>query len=410
VSARSDQRLLQPFASPTIRAQTNAGRAAREGQAEATAVLSLATPSAYSVGGEVVLAFGPSRMLRPVPVWPLGCEVMIEFHLSVDALGKTRFAYSPLAEVASSLRLLGEGRHAYVMMPWLRDVRGPLQRLDFDLLQTLAPPGRWAPEFLFAWSYNPAITIEQQLDAMSRLPGGQIRDDLRGTWKDGAVPPNLEELLDDEEALPGRVSDLIFDYWQVAIAPYWQRIRSVLDDDVAYRGAKAFTDGIFSMFTDLHADITLVDRVLKIDKPHHRDASYQGTQITLLPSVFIWPNLIIGHEAPDEFSLTYAARGVGRVWEGLPSTANPLGDLDSLIGRTRAAILGRLDVPMTTTQLARDLHQSPSTVSEHLTVLRGNGLLISWRAGRSVLYRRTPLASSLMAASEAQGRSGQSSA
>ena len=50
---------------------------------------------------------------------------MIEFHLSVDALGKTRFAYSPLAEVGSSLRLLGEGRHAYVMMPWLRDVRGP---------------------------------------------------------------------------------------------------------------------------------------------------------------------------------------------------------------------------------------------------------------------------------------------
>jgi DNA-binding transcriptional ArsR family regulator len=67
-------------------------------------------------------------------------------------------------------------------------------------------------------------------------------------------------------------------------------------------------------------------------------------------------------------------------------------------------------VPMTTTQVARDLHQSPSTVSEHLTVLRGNGLLISWRAGRGVLYRRTPLASSLMAASEAQGKSGRTSA
>jgi DNA-binding transcriptional ArsR family regulator len=55
-----------------------------------------------------------------------------------------------------------------------------------------------------------------------------------------------------------------------------------------------------------------------------------------------------------------------------------------------------------TTQLARDLHQSPSTISEHLTVLRGNGLLVAWRADRGVLYRRTPLASSLMA--EAQGR------
>jgi DNA-binding transcriptional ArsR family regulator len=61
-----------------------------------------------------------------------------------------------------------------------------------------------------------------------------------------------------------------------------------------------------------------------------------------------------------------------------------MGDLDTLIGRTRAAILLRLDVPMTTTQLARGLHQSPSTVSEHLTVLRGNGLLISWRRASTV--------------------------
>jgi len=95
---------------------------------------------------------------------------------------------------------------------------------------------------------------------------------------------------------------------------------------------------------------------------------------------------------------------------GLAIDSQPDGDLDSLIGRTRAAILRRLDVPMTTTQVARDLQQSPSTVSEHLTVLRGNGLLISWRAGRGVLYRRTPLASSLMAASEAQGKSDEASA
>jgi hypothetical protein len=41
---------------------------------------------------------------------------------------------------------------------------------------------------------------------MSRLPGEQIRDDLRGTWRDSTVPPNLERLLKDEEAFPGRVA------------------------------------------------------------------------------------------------------------------------------------------------------------------------------------------------------------
>jgi DNA-binding transcriptional ArsR family regulator len=38
-------------------------------------------------------------------------------------------------------------------------------------------------------------------------------------------------------------------------------------------------------------------------------------------------------------------------------------------------------------------------VSAHLGVLRRAGLLTSWRAGRRVLYQRTPLATSIIAAS-----------
>ncbi|MGH3461416.1 MAG: ArsR/SmtB family transcription factor [Kribbellaceae bacterium] len=93
------------------------------------------------------------------------------------------------------------------------------------------------------------------------------------------------------------------------------------------------------------------------------------------------------------------------MWEGLSSVesaerAESEGDaLGALVGRARAAILARLDVPMTTTALARELGQSAGTVSTHLSILRACGLLTSWRAGRSVLYRRTPLAASVLAAS-----------
>ena len=73
------------------------------------------------------------------------------------------------------------------------DVRGPPK----TRLRPASDPGAAGPvgARVPAWSYNPAITIEQQLDAQSRLPGGQIRDDLRGTWKDASVPPNLQGLL-----------------------------------------------------------------------------------------------------------------------------------------------------------------------------------------------------------------------
>lgn len=182
---------------------------------------------------------------------------MIEFRLSVEALGNTRFGYSPLAEVAaSSLReMLGEPN-----------------------------PGR-------------------------------------------------------------RVADAIWQYWETAIAPYWSRIRAVVDDDGAYRGGRAVSGGVFSLFEDLHPEVTLRDHVLEIDKPHHDDQSYTGAQITLVPSVFVWPNLIIGHEGANHFSLTYAARGVARVWEGLPVTDAAAGDLGALVGRTRAALLHRLRDP-----------------------------------------------------------------
>jgi DNA-binding transcriptional ArsR family regulator len=72
--------------------------------------------------------------------------------------------------------------------------------------------------------------------------------------------------------------------------------------------------------------------------------------------------------------------------------------LGSLLGRARAAILTMLSVPMSTTQLAHELEQSPGTVSQHLSILRGSGMVTSWRAGRSVLYRQTALGASVTAA------------
>lgn len=57
---------------------------------------------------------------------------------------------------------------------------------------------------------------------------------------------------------------------------------------------------------------------------------------------------------------------------------------------------------MTTTQLVAFLDQSLGTVSEHLQILRGSGLLMSWRAGRQVFYRRTPLAETLLQAGALQ--------
>jgi DNA-binding transcriptional ArsR family regulator len=74
--------------------------------------------------------------------------------------------------------------------------------------------------------------------------------------------------------------------------------------------------------------------------------------------------------------------------------------LAALLGRTRAAILEMTAVPLSTTQIAHELGQSPGSVNQHLSVLRGSGLVVSRRSGRSVLYRQTPLAQSMIAAQQ----------
>ena len=52
-------------------------------------------------------------------------------------------------------------------------------------------------------------------------------------------------------------------------------------------------------------------------------------------------------------------------------------------------ILESLDVPRSTTSLARSFGLSISTVSEHLSVMASSGLLESRRDGQRVLYWRT---------------------
>jgi len=326
---------------------------------------------------------------------------VIDFRLSVEALGNTRFGYSPLAEAASSLRLLGGEKPGFVMQPWLTDVAGQLGPVDLALLRDVVPPGNWAPDFLFLWSPDPKVTIEDQLDQLAALPVARIRRDLEQGWPDHPLPGRIAELL--AHPRPGAmIADALWKYWQVAIAPYWSRIHAVLDDDVSYRGGRALARGFLSVFEDLHPEVTREDHLVRVDKPQHPSQVLVGDHITLVPSVFVWPGLIIMEECEgaNSFTLTYAARGVGKVWEGLPDAEVADNDLGALLGRNRAEILRRLGIPMTTTQLARELGQSPGTVNQHLSILKRNGLLESWRSGRSVLYRRTALASSIIAASD----------
>jgi DNA-binding transcriptional ArsR family regulator len=323
---------------------------------------------------------------------------MIEFRLSLTALGHTRFGYSPLGEVAASLRALNNQHAQALLRPWRREVGPALERMDLTLLSAVAPHGFNSPDFLYAWSTDPGVTIEDQLDALLDVPDETVAEQLRDTW-DGDPPPVLDPLLNGR----GRqaLCDGLAAYWQVAVRPYWSRIRSAVDDDIAYRANRLLADGLFGLLGDLHSEVSIRDDVLAIDKPQHPDACYDTPMITLIPSVFSWPQLLVANSAPDSFELQYPARAVGRVWEGMTDLADVQEAFAALVGRGRAAVMEKVATPFSTTQIARDLGVSPAAVSAHLTVLRRNGLVSATRSGRSVLYQRTALGTSILAATAA---------
>jgi DNA-binding transcriptional ArsR family regulator len=87
------------------------------------------------------------------------------------------------------------------------------------------------------------------------------------------------------------------------------------------------------------------------------------------------------------------ARGIFGIWE---PGARSAGDLERLIGKTRAALLGALTEPASTTGLAARTGIPVSSVSEHLAVLRATGLVATTRTGRFLLHQRTTLGTDLV--------------
>ncbi|HEV7708297.1 MAG TPA: DUF5937 family protein [Asanoa sp.] len=335
---------------------------------------------------------------------------MIRFRLSSAILARMRFAYSPLAETAKSLYMINSGTIQPPHRGWYERVRSDLGRVDRELLSAVVPPGGHIAEFLFVGATTTTTTIEQQLQLVANWPLEHFASELAQAHRAHGPPAAVRRLVDLGADGPPRVADALEQYWRVAVEPYWPKLRAVLDADVAYRVGKLTRGGIAELMADLHPSIELNEHAIRITSRTEGDVD--GGGLTLVPCVFIWPHLWIEFGLAGDPSLTYGARGVGSLWQQDDSVTteeeeDPLG---ALLGRTRAEILVALRLPRSTTDLARTIGLTPPTVSSHLAILRRGGLVTCWRSGRRVLYQRTGLGSTVVAAcgSDNAGRSGSS--
>ncbi|GAA3510211.1 DNA-binding transcriptional ArsR family regulator [Streptosporangium album] len=322
--------------------------------------------------------------------------MLSELAFSADDLALTRFAVSPMWEVVTSFRLLTSGSTHPVHRTWVDQVRPrvAVAGLDAGWLAELIPSNGYLPDFLTPPPGELAPTLATELAAIRATSADHVLADLDLL---GRTTPRCQALRRDPESRLAQITEEIEAYWELALAPYWAKIHAVLDADLFHRARQVAEYGVGHFFNDLHSTLSWDDNTLRMVRSHcgiSRETT--GPGLLLVPSVFA-VNMLTWSRSPQPPQLAYPARGIGTLWEHRPVTR--IDAIAGVLGRSRAVLLTELESPASTTELARRTGVSAAGVSQHLTALRDAGMVSAHRAGRSVLYARTAVAESLLAAS-----------
>lgn len=323
---------------------------------------------------------------------------MLELLFTARDLASTRFAFSPLWEVVASVRVLKSPGDHVLHRRWVEEVRPRLDSsgLDWSLLSDLVPvPTREIPDFVCPPPLTPLPDLRIELATMRASQVSDLRASL------DRLPQQRTDGIADLYADPAeglrRLSEVIEDYWELALAPYWPRILAVCEADVLYRGRRLTETGARQLLNELDPSVSWKDDRLHIE---HRTVSATrslgGRGLLLTPSVFIWPRVFsVSANRSQQPTLRYTPRGVATLWESSPTTVST--GLVGVLGRSRALLLTELEHPASTKDLAGRTGITPGGVSQHLTALRAGGLVTAHRSGRYVLYARTTVAEELLA-------------
>ena len=264
----------------------------------------------------------------------------------------------------------------------------------------------YRPEFLFPAPTGRSPGFEEELARLRTAPDEPVRASLRRVFGDGPWPDTATDLFERPQESLAEIAAEVAECHDRLIAPHWERMRSVLDADIAYRGGLLAGGGARSLFSDLHPEFALVGGGLDMRDAELglRTAGQLGPDgLVLMPSVFIWPEWSVSKSTSTQTTLLYPARGAATVWEadlGVADVASGLGPVESLLGAPRARLLAALRSPATTSALALRFGVTAGAVSQHLAVLHRSGLVDRQRSGRIVLYQTSALGLALLGAAD----------
>ncbi|MFF3346659.1 ArsR/SmtB family transcription factor [Streptomyces sp. NPDC002779] len=327
---------------------------------------------------------------------------MLTLRVDADTMARTRLAPSPASESMAWLKLTAaSGRHPVFGDPGPR-ARASLAHPDVALLADLLPRNgdTYIPDLL---TPQPGTGAQRRdlLDEQIAQIEAAAQEDLetqvftytRTHWNRPLLATTRR--IAESGRMQRHLANGLARFWRDALSEGWPELRSILDQDIAYRATAIATHGVGRALGTLHPDMDWAGDAIILAKSWDGDIDVTGRDLVLAPSVLNRPDVIIQVDTPGQFVLYYPAQRIGA------SRGRRSGRIAQVVGNTRAALLADLETPRSTKELAARLGYTPGTVSYHLSALHRARLVTKVRDGRYVVYQRTAHAAGLL--EEARG-------
>jgi hypothetical protein len=147
------------------------------------------------------------------------------------------------------------------------------------------------PEFLVPASLGKSPSFADELTQLSATPEEPVRASLRRVFGDGSWPQIANDLFERSRATLAELAAELAECHDRLIVPHWERIRSVLEADIAYHAGLLAGGGARSLFGDLHPSLRWSgDKLYLTDSDDEADGQVTlgPDGVVLMPSVFIW--------------------------------------------------------------------------------------------------------------------------
>jgi DNA-binding transcriptional ArsR family regulator len=317
---------------------------------------------------------------------------VLRIHISGEDLARIRIAErpDPMWETVLSAHRFRDRRGPHVYGEWRERARQRIGALP-GTLRALVPTRGYFPDFLTPTEGSDGW--EAALDAVCSTPRRQLEAELARVeaGQQRALPRWARALAAGEREVVERLAADLVRYHREVVAntAVWPRVEAEVDADRAVRVRNLLSGGAEGLLRGLRPVLRWNPPVLEADYPVDRDVRPEGRGLLLIPSYFCSRNPVAYADPALPPVLVYP----------IEHTSRPASDhaaLGRLLGSTRARVLRCIEQGTTTGELARRARVSPASASQHASVLREAGLVVSVRRGNEVLHTLTPLGAGLL--------------